>query len=87
MKFSQYLCFLKTLEGPSRRKYCKNFHEISVTLLHLGEAGPVACDLAKQPVVARGALDDAVIVRAAADLSRPLQHEILVCVLCFVEDM
>ena len=48
-----------------------------MTVLHLGEAGPVAGDLAQQPVVAGGALDDTVIVRAAADLCRPLQQEIL----------
>ena len=49
-----------------------------MTALHLCEAGPVTGDLTQQPVVAGGALDHAVIMRAAADLSRPLQHEILV---------
>ena len=48
-----------------------------MTALHLCEAGPVTGDLTQQPVVAGGALDDAVIMRAAADLSRPLQQEIL----------
>ena len=56
-----------------------------MTALHLCEAGPIAGDLTQQPVVAGGALDDAVIMRAAADLSRPLQQEIKqLCLTMFV---
>ena len=75
-KFREVFTIFMLFKDPRRTfsKYCKNFHEISVTVLHLGEAGPVAGDLAQQPVVAGGALDDAVIMRAAADLCRPLQQ-------------
>ena len=75
----------ETVPEGTFSNYCENFHEISLTAVHLSKAGPVAGDLTQQPVVAGGALDDAVIMRAAADLSRPLQHEILqLCLTMFV---